>query len=662
MRTLTATLLAAQKAASAIPVFKATVSDRVAGVKRLSFSRLYTGAEPESFHALTFPADGALVRGRTVAGPPTGIAIQRTPNPGPGSDFSIWQSYIYSGLRTDAPIAACSRGQEIIFFLSDTFNNIILFTSTDNGANWTWGSAGNFGGPITSLGADFKSNGDIALFFTIGAMLYVKKRTSGSWSAPVGWPAYSYSSFHGLGVNTVSDVFHLIIAGTDTNSYQILTSTTYDWSLWQSPVTISKSPPGVSIEFSYPSLACPDIWRFFYVDTFTGSPAASRLHQHYLARGFTFNAGYWREAIPFNFTSPYGLAADSAGGYAWLSHPKGVWRAETNAGSLDLTQDIVAAREEVTPWSAHLDIYLTNDRGRYNSPGSGALALLTHSAEVAPLTGYRTTSGEETSPLPLYYIKALEHISAPGQALLRIHAVGAAHLLEQWVARQAWRFNDPYLGVDKSVWNIIQWVLARAGLGSQTVSASPMAIGLRPGFAILHGENGLAAVRRLLSFLPDVLYFPDTVGSLKYPQSSEAAAYSYGGSGHPLLEGVYMQQARPVNFVQAGSRKDDVSADSFSWPELESDYERYRGIEDLNLSSASSAQDRGAAILRQAEMAASQGHITVPVNCGQEMYDVIEITDPRAGLSAARRRVTGLSLRYEPQKAIYQHRITLGGV
>jgi len=57
------------------------------------------------------------------------------------------------------------------------------------------------------------------------------------------------------------------------------------------------------------------------------------------------------------------------------------------------------------------------------------------------------------------------------------------------------------------------------------------------------------------------------------------------------------------------------------------------------------------------------GEITVPVNCGQELYDVVEATDPGAGLTAAKRRVLGISLRYSTgERPEYQQRIALGAV
>jgi hypothetical protein len=54
--------------------------------------------------------------------------------------------------------------------------------------------------------------------------------------------------------------------------------------------------------------------------------------------------------------------------------------------------------------------------------------------------------------------------------------------------------------------------------------------------------------------------------------------------------------------------------------------------------------------------------ILIPVNCGQQMYDVIDITDSRAELTAAKRRVNGLTLVYNPQRGEYRQRLLLGGV
>jgi hypothetical protein len=56
------------------------------------------------------------------------------------------------------------------------------------------------------------------------------------------------------------------------------------------------------------------------------------------------------------------------------------------------------------------------------------------------------------------------------------------------------------------------------------------------------------------------------------------------------------------------------------------------------------------------------GRITVPVNCGQQLYDVIEITDTYCGLASVKRRVLGMTLVYQPQQGEYFQRLVTGGV
>ena len=103
-------------------------------------------------------------------------------------------------------------------------------------------------------------------------------------------------------------------------------------------------------------------------------------------------------------------------------------------------------------------------------------------------------------------------------------------------------------------------------------------------------------------------------------------------------------------------------ADAFAWEEIERLYERPGRLEDRNIDSVAGAEARGEAFFRGVEMAAFNGAILIPVICGQQLYDVIDITDSRAGLSAAKRRVTGLTLVYSPRRGEYRQRLVLGGV
>jgi len=108
MRNLTSTLLSAQKQASATPYVKVEAKNKIAGVVRYDWTRLYTGPEDDYSHALTMPDDGSLVRVRiTLQADSRKLYRQRVTNPGPSSDFSQWT---YTNQYNAAVVACASLG------------------------------------------------------------------------------------------------------------------------------------------------------------------------------------------------------------------------------------------------------------------------------------------------------------------------------------------------------------------------------------------------------------------------------------------------------------------------------------------------------------------------------------------------------------------------
>lgn len=105
-----------------------------------------------------------------------------------------------------------------------------------------------------------------------------------------------------------------------------------------------------------------------------------------------------------------------------------------------------------------------------------------------------------------------------------------------------------------------------------------------------------------------------------------------------------------------------IITDSFNWDEVDRLYDRLEQIADRNINALDGAKARGEAYLRKAGIRAVSGYIRVPVNCGQQLYDVIDITDRLAGLDAAGRRVLGITLVYDTERSVYEQRILLGGV
>jgi len=216
-----------------------------------------------------------------------------------------------------------------------------------------------------------------------------------------------------------------------------------------------------------------------------------------------------------------------------------------------------------------------------------------------------------------------------------------------------------------SVKDIIAFVLARAGLKLETESQSSVITGFYPDFTVNPDNDGRAVIQKLLSFVPDVLFIEGHKAYIVNPLPSDSSVYSYGGE-HQILEGRYQRRAWGLNRVQVegyDTGSDElILVDSFAWDEIVRLYDRLKQVDDRNLGTVAEAQQRGQAYLRQAEIESSGSSILVPVNCGQQLYDVIDVTDARAGLDAEKKRVLGLVLVYHPQRGEYSQRLSLGAV
>lgn len=667
MRSLSPTLLAAQKEATHTPFVRLEASNRIAGVVRLDWSRLYTGTESDYYHAATMPGDGSLIRTRIT--PPSDarkLYRQRVTGPGPSSDFSQWT---YCGVYNVVIVACCSLGAEVSIFWIGSNRAVYHMKSNDCGVNW--------GSPqlidytpttaINGIAAAQKPNGDIALFFGDQSTLYVKKRIEGNWESKAAWDK-STGDLSGAAAAYDGD-WNLIVSGRDSGGNFKLWSLVYGdggavpAGAWSALKEFASAPSDGNFEYPAVAMDRPDVYRCFFVEKFTGTENYSRPFLFHSIPGTAFTENLWREPVPFNLSGEYGLAVTHHGDYCWLSRPNGVWRAGLTVQSIDLTGDVLSLREELGESGGTLTVELKNDDGRYASPGEGDLSVLDTGCQLDFSPGYITSQGQECSPGPAFRLDAFEHVSAGGRASLLLYAHDARQDVDAWQARQQFRWNKT--AGETSIKDILALVAARAGLKLEVKSESPVLTGYCPDFTIHPGSQGETVIGKLLSFVPDVLFIEGNKACIVNPLPSDGSVYSYGMS-HPLIEGRYRRGAWEYNRAQVEGYDTAAGApvivDSFSWDEIARSYDRLSRTEDTNIDTVEKAQARGEACLREAEIKSGGGAIRIPVNCGQQMYDVIDITDSRAGLSAVKKRVLGLVLVYDSRRGQYHEQLLLGSV
>jgi len=667
MRSLSSTLLTAQKEANRIPYVKVEAKNKIGGVVRLDWDRLYSGSEDDYCHALTMPGDGSLIRVRiTVPSDSRKLYRQRVANPGPSSNFSSWT---YVNQYNCVVVAAASLGAEVSIFWINSDRELHYIKSTDYGVNWGTPQIIDYS-PTTSikgLAAAYKPGGDLAVFFADQAALYVKKRVSGSWQTKVAWDKNTGNL---SGVTTVYDSdWNLFVSGQDSNGNFKL------WSLicgdggdvspgsWSDLKEVASAPSGGDFEYRSVFMDKPDVYRGFHIEKFTGTEAYNRPFWSHSVPATDFIENLWREPVPFNLSSEYGMAIAHHGDYCWLSTPYGVWRAKLSQESIDITDDVLSLRQEVDSGEGRLNVELRNDNGQYSSPGEGGLAVLDIGCQLEFCPGCVTSQGNEMSPPVAYWLYRYEHTSSGGRASLILHSFDGWRLIKNWRARHQFRWNKD--SNQMNVKQILEFVLARVGLKLEVKSQSSTITSYYPDFTIHPGNSGDIIIQRLLSFVPDVLFLESNKAYVVNPQSADSSVYSYG-QAHVILEGRYHKKAWELNRIQVegydSSGGVPIIVDSFSWDQIDQLYDRLRQVEDQNIETVVHAEQRGDAYLREAEIESEGGTILVPANCGQQIYDVIDITDVSAGLSEEKMRVLGIVLLYEPLRGVYEQKLSLGAV
>jgi hypothetical protein len=665
MYEISSSLLAAQKALHRIPYVSVTAENSRCGTAGLKWEKLYSGEEPDGACGTAFTSGGVMIRIRV--GPESDsrkLYRQRTANPGSESDFSIWE---YTGRYNITAAAVCALGGEIDIIWADTAGNIMCQKSIDGGLSWlTPESIGSCPlGEAVGIAAAFKPDGGAAVFFCEGAALYLIENISGVWQPRISWDKTT-GSLNGISAVYSSD-WNLLLSGRDAEGdYKV-------WSLvygdggevpegeWSDPKMLATAPSGGDYEYKSVSLDKTDVFRCFFVEKYKGSEAYSRPFCSHTLTGIPYREGLWVEPSPFNMECSGGIAAAHSGSFAWFSSSDSVWRAGTGIESIVLSDDTVSLNVQLDKDKGKLALELDNKEGKYDSCVTEENALPNRGCLVKIKPGYVTAEGSETGIEMQFRVDSCEYVRNAGRAAVILRGEDGWSDLQRWTARFQLRWNKD--GEESSVKEILAWILARCGIRLLVKSSSDLINSFYPDFTVSAGQSGKRAIEYLLSSVPDVLYIEGFTGYLINPCADDESVYDYG-SGHAVQEAAFRSVSPEYNRVTVegmDSAGDRIIIDEFNWTEIGLVNERLLSRADNNLNSIAAAHQSGEVILRKLEMDIVAGCITAPVNCGQQIYDVIEIAGVFSGEERSM-RVAGITIIYDLRKGEYLQKLFLGKV
>lgn len=587
MRQLSDALLAEQKKPLRKPLIKLEVqayghpqASSAIQWQTFGWQKLYQGSEPYAWHDCCISGDGSLHRVRLEG---TAIKYSRVTNPAPNSDFSQWSTgSSWGATASSGRVAIAASGSEVICASMDAAN-LYYRRSTDNGETWgSWMQMSNARPCERGVAVAFKPNGDCAIVHASDVndpySLYIQKRTGGTWSSGLGQRAGDYN-IQDLTMYYDGDwnIIALVLEGSHVSVVRMVHGDGYRVTAgqWATDVKIGLGRARVDIasqvalrqfetQWRYGALArkTPTWWEqqqavmealagealdlsgpFIHKPTdYVAVLSLSRQNQPWVFRlrpGTDFYDFNWNKASILDTYAPRGLALASSSTHLWGTTPDQVWRTElpsywqppqagSGAGSkitIPLSK-IFRITESVDPEQpSALTVDLDNSTGTFDSPGSGDLSALKRGSRVNLHIGYRTQQGDKLSEAGRYFIESYEYRRAPNISSFTLHCTDA------WGLLQAYRFNKPVewnIASDQfTCYDLIEKVVKSVGGTLSYKSRSNLITSLYPRLEVRPGESAASVLRRLLSLVPDVIYFFGLEGYIVYPQANDTPVYLY---------------------------------------------------------------------------------------------------------------------------------------
>jgi hypothetical protein len=454
-------------------------------------------------------------------------------------------------------------------------------------------------------------------------------------------------------------------------------------SAWSGGVALLAAGAGSNYSYMFPWLVAPDEdvprWMLMYREYFNGTPSHSRR-----MLGCTPDRDYTTETAPVACQGQMQMALLRGGGYWWLIGSREAYRAPVFSGSagetVDLSKDVAGfvvqegasgevggSRETLTSSGmrpGRLTVRLENADGRFQQVGEEGTAYvaLQEGSQLALGIGYRTVEGDEYLWNGPWWVDRLGFEDDGGEGRLRVDCIDPWEYLERFRAHRQEAFANKSLG---SVLQRLWWRVCGEASAPDTAGLSAFV----PGFTFQPGEVYAEIVRRICRRCGVALRFgldqnePTGLTSVQ-PEAVEIgegiAEYGYGPAGHPIITGAYWSGGQQANHMELyGSGSFGEAIDEAHQTAYGRDI--VRKVVDKEADSDDNAASVAAYLLRWEQIAAAGGWIEVWANPGQQVWDVVAVTEDRANLDDTLRRVLGVRTWFDRKRGQLSQRLWLAG-
>ncbi len=663
MRSLSPTLLAAQRGSSARPYLRLRLFDFDIGAARMRWQRWYTGSESDGPAGVAVAADGALLRARVDPGTDA-LSHQRVAAPTASSDFSVWSSLGTVAAGPRIGLAAAAGGRALLASVRGDGVSVEVRESTDDGVSFGAGALlVTAAGTVTVVSVSLAPDGSAAVCYAQGAVVRAVTRSGlGSWSAPAAW-TLSLAAVSGLAGYFDAD-HYMLVSGDDAAGDRGCWVTAlgaggvFPPGQWRPLTELALAAGGTGVSYLATGLAWADLPRAALVESFAGIGAgAGAFDRAQLAAGVaTVGASsfVWRDPLPFDYLSAHGLAVAFGSTDGWLASPHGVWHAAPSFDAIELGPAVREAELRLRDGEGRLRVILDDADG--SLAGAQSPTALAPRGELQLDVGYHTPAGAESASWGRYWITSLRRRRAGGRATVELEASDAWGLLDAWTApRQlTWPAGSA------TALAIVSELAHRAGLGTLAAGTSAEAGALQPAFTVRPGESGRTAARRLLARLVDRARADGLELRVREPRASDAPVADFGPAAGEYQATELLLRERPARLARARVFGAGAFAEVVDAAALDAGSGTAIVVDDA-LDAQPRAEARAATELRRSTLASVRAELTALPHAGVELGDVVSVTDAALGLDAEALRVAEITLRFaRGRRGCYEMTLVLG--
>lgn len=673
MRMLPSALTAAQRRPSRKPYMNVEIAANFPGIRNLIWDNLVTNSNTGP-HDTEISTGGYMTRLWVIAGPQ--LRNQYTDIMADPISWSGW-----APMRSNTRLCAiAATGMNLWAFAVDdgTPTQVYLSESTDGGSSWgAFSLVFTHSNTITTISAAVKwGTTDLCVIVNDTSEIAAYRRLSSVWQAKV--LSSISSTITGLAIEYEADwdVVATGDGGTDAFVASLIFGDGYSQAVgtWSSRRDIAAAVLTANIAYSHPNLAYPDVFRATFREVYSGTVAYDRIMHTNMPATADYVNNLWREPIPLLPDKVDGLCLTAAPLYPWplfLTAPGRVDEASLTIPYVDVTADlIVADLHDSSPDHPTVSkIVLDNAHGRYDTLGSGDNLAIRKGSVVRCSPGYYTpddtTYPRVASSGPESWIVGIDrnYPKKGGSATITLHLGDVWTFFQRWVAPT----THTWLGT-KNWFQLLSFLCARLAFEFSSAGSSSSTFDRYPDFTITAGTTGLAALRSLFRFVPDLFFSRGHFLYVRYCEASDPtdAEYAYQPdrtSQHEITAADYRDALKDSNHQRAFCGPDgDILGEAIDYADIALFYASARHHADPNADTGPRATTRAEAEQRKVDiMSPIADRIITPVHCGVELYDIIELTDARIGMTAEKRRVLHIHTVYRRDRpVVYEQTLTLG--